>query len=92
MIFEEDFRFELAEEDVEPVFVVASTFQEVVDRTVAGAAPTPVTSELRVVSLLSSSRLLWGTFEMGCGFDRSVQRCCAIPVADPPPVPGRWHV
>ena len=41
--FEEDFQFEPEEEDVEPVFVVASTFPEVVDRTVAGAAPTPVT-------------------------------------------------
>ena len=92
MIFEEDFRFEPEGEDVEPVFVSASTFQEVVDRRVAGAAATPVTSELRVVSLLSSNRLFWGTFEMGCGCDRSVQRCCAMPVVDPPPMPGGWHV
>ena len=43
MIFEEDFRFKPEEEDVEPFFVTASTFQPVVDRTVAGAAPTLVT-------------------------------------------------
>ena len=61
MIFEEDFRFEPEGEDVEPVFVSASTFQEVVDRRAAGAAATRVTSELRVISLLSWNCLFWGT-------------------------------
>jgi hypothetical protein len=44
MIFEEDFRFEPEQEDVEPVFVAAASYQEVVDKPVAGAAPTPATT------------------------------------------------
>ena len=56
MIFEEDFRFEPEEEDVEPICVPASELQEVLNQPHAGDAPKPARTTLLAVSPLSSTR------------------------------------
>jgi len=67
MTFEEDFRFEPEQEDVEPIFVPASEFQEVLNNPGAGAAPRPATSKLHAVSLLLSNRFFEMIFENSSG-------------------------
>jgi len=92
MIFEEDFRFEPESDDVEPVFVTASTFQEIMATPVAGASPTPVTSELRVVSLLLSDRLFWASLSWGVVLTDPCTSAVHFLYLNPPPVPSCWHV
>ena len=51
MVFEEDFRFEPEDEDIEPELVSRNSFQEVVGQTQPEHDATPVTSTMKVASL-----------------------------------------
>ena len=83
MIFEEDFRFEPEQEDVEPIFVPASEFQEVLNNPGAGAAPRPATSKLHAVSLLLSNRFFERIFESGSGVEEYMHPCFVFIVLKP---------
>ena len=90
MIFGDYFRFEPEQEDVEPVFVAAASLQEVVDKPVAGAAPTPTTSKLHVVSLLLSNGFLREFVASGLVLNYTCIGALQFLYTNPQPIPNCW--